>query len=126
MMSINIKMFYKYLIPVILAVILGFPIVLLLFGISENYFELWAVFAILMAGFIIAAGYLPFQMVFNQIGKPEKQTLFIFTIFATLVIGNIVTIPLLGMYGAAVTTLFSYSMQIVYLKKLLRIEYIYV
>jgi Na+-driven multidrug efflux pump len=80
----------------------------------------WGLFTILMLGNILAAGYLPFQLIFNQTGHPGEQTFFIFILFATNTLLNLVLIPVLGMLGSAVATAGATVLQIVYLRQLTR------
>ena len=115
------KLAYKFLIPIGIVAILFYPLILFGFRFKAEFAELfhgWAVFAILISGSMISAGYLPFQMILNQIGHPGHQTLFLFFFFITNVILNIIMIPILGMYGAAVATALSFISQIFYLKVL--------
>lgn len=111
------KMSYVFLIPVGLMAILSFPL-LNLFGFDPEFNQSWLVFSILMAGILLSAGYLPFQMIFNQIGQPGYQTLFLVMLFLTNVILNLLLIPFFGMYGSALATALALIFQIVYLKRL--------
>jgi len=73
-----------------------------------------------MSGILLSFGYLPLQMMLNQVGAPGYQTLFIALIFATNVVLNLVLIPMIGMLGAAIATSVSFSSQVLYLKMLVR------
>ena len=98
----SIKKTYKYMSPLGVIGILGYPIILWGFGELE-YLELsWGVFAILMLGNILFAGLIPLNSVFNQIGMPLRQTLFFSVYFLVNLFLNISFIPLIGAYGAAV------------------------
>jgi len=111
------KLSYIFLIPVGLIAILSTPL-LNLFGFDQEFNQSWLVFAILMTGILLSAGYLPFQMIFNQVGQPGRQTLFLIMFFLTNVILNLLLIPYFGMYGSAVATALALALQIVYLKRL--------
>jgi O-antigen/teichoic acid export membrane protein len=102
----------------ILAVLL-FPLVLWVSG-NPELSQSWTVFAILMLGNILVAGYLPFQLIFNQAGQPAVQTFFIFLLFATNILFNLALIPPFGMYGSAIATAGATVLQIVFLRYLAR------
>ena len=117
------KLAYKFLIPTGILAIILYPLILYGFQFKAEFTELfhgWAVFAILISGSMISAGYLPFQMILTQIGHPGHQTLFLFFFFITNVILNIIMIPIWGMYGAAIATSLSFVSQIFYLKVLVK------
>ena len=105
------------MVPIGLVAILGYPMLNLL-GFAPEFNQSWSVFAILMAGILFSAGYLPFQMIFNQVGQPGHQTLFLVMFFLTNVILNMLFIPLFGMYGSALATALAFMFQIFYLKRL--------
>jgi len=111
------KLSYLFLIPIGLMAILGYPL-LNLFGFDPEFNQSWTVFAILMMGILLSAGYLPFQMIFNQVGQPGHQTLFLVMFFLTNVILNLLLIPFFGMYGSAAATALALIFQIVYLRKM--------
>jgi O-antigen/teichoic acid export membrane protein len=112
LLSRNIKSFYKILSPLAIASILGFPLYLWIFSIHNNFYTIWGVYATLTLGLAASAGYLPFQMLFNQVGKPSIQTLFIVALSGTNVLLNILLIPLFGVIGAGIATGLSLVAQI--------------
>jgi O-antigen/teichoic acid export membrane protein len=57
-------------------------------------------------------------MIFNQLGHPLNQTLFIFLLFISNVIMNAIFIPLTGVIGAAIGTSVSMVIQIFIMKYL--------
>ena len=118
-LRLNIRAFYKLQIPLVLIALVGFPIFLWVFGIDESFYEMWLLFAILIIGIGIASGYLPFLMLFNQLGYPSKHTLLIFLIFISNVLFNFLFIPLIGVYGAALGTAFSFVLTVVFQKRIL-------
>jgi len=111
------RLSYFFMVPIGLVAILGYPMLNLL-GFAPEFNQSWSVFAILMAGILFSAGYLPFQMIFNQVGQPGHQTLFLVMFFLTNVILNMLFIPLFGMYGSALATALAFMFQIFYLKRL--------
>lgn len=112
------KGFYKIIALLGLASIAVFPIFLLVLGIKEDFYLIWSIYTVLTFGVIITGGYLPFQMIFNQLGHPLNQTLFIFLLFLSNVIMNAIFIPLTGVIGAAIGTSVSIIIQVFIMKYL--------
>lgn len=112
------KGFFKIIALLGLISIAGFPLFLLVFGIKEDFYLIWLIYTVLTLGVIITGGYLPFQMIFNQLGHPLNQTLFIFLLFISNVIMNAIFIPLTGVIGAAIGTSLSMIIQIFIMKYL--------
>lgn len=118
----NTRAFYKVLSSLTLLSIVLFPIFLWLFHFKEDFYTIWIIYAILVGGLVLTSGYMPFQMLFNQIGLPLTQTLFISLIFLCNVLLNLAFIPLLGIYGAALATACSMLVQ-VFIQKYLFYRY---
>jgi O-antigen/teichoic acid export membrane protein len=116
----SVRLYYKYFSLLGLALILGYFAFIHLFQVSEQLSGSWAVMAILVGGIVGGSGYLPFMLIFNQIGMPSMQTFFLMLYFLTNVVLNLILIPFLGMYGAATATAITYILQIFYLKYLLK------
>jgi O-antigen/teichoic acid export membrane protein len=109
-------LFYKLLTPMGIIAIFSFPVIIAIFGFNEELASGWSVFTVLILGIMLSAGYLPFQMLFNQIGHPGHQTLLISLIFLTNVVLNAALIPPFGMYGAAVATAAAFVSKVFYIK----------
>lgn len=122
-MNKALKSFYKVLSTIALLTILGFPFLYFVGAVKEEFFSTWIIYAIMVGGVVLTSGYIPFQMVFNQIGLPFQQTLFYVFSFVSNVILNIILIPLLGVYGAAIATSLVMLLQVLYQKKLIRTNY---
>ncbi len=117
------RLAYKFLIPLGVAATIFYPLILHIFRFQAEFsilFNSWGIFAILMAGTLLSAGYLPFQMMLNQVGHPGYHTIFLFLVFTTNIVLNLILISIFGMYGAAVATALAISSQIIYLKILVR------
>lgn len=99
----GVRLTYRFLIPLGLLAVLAFPLVRLV-GVDKSFMESWWLLGILMGGCLLAAGYVPFQMVLSQAGHPGSQTCLIAILFVTNVILNMLLIPRFGVYGAAVAT----------------------
>jgi O-antigen/teichoic acid export membrane protein len=113
-------MFYKLMIPLGVIAIFCFPLAMHILGLRAEFPASWGIFAILVSGYLISVGYTPFKMILNQTGFPGYQTLFLFAIFMTNVILNLILIPILGMHGAAIATAISFIMAVVFLKILVK------
>jgi len=113
-------MFYKMMIPLGIITILCFPVVMSILGLRAEFSSAWGLFGILVSGYLISVGYTPFRMILNQTGFPGYQTLLLFSIFMTNVVLDLIMIPILGMYGAAIATGISFIMAAVFLKILVR------
>jgi len=111
----NIKTAYKYLAALGILSILVFPVIPFLFEIEEPW-SVFGVYAILVGGLIITAGYQPLLMIFNQLGEPKLQTWYFFLIFISNVIFNFSLVPFLGIFGAAIGTSLSFFVQVFVLK----------
>lgn len=116
----GVRSFYKYLGGLTLLASLGFPLVLWVFQIDKNVFEIGAVFYILVAGILLACGYLPVRMIFNQAGFASHQTrLFLFHFLVNVVL-NLIFIPIFGIYGAALATSLALLAQLFILKGMMK------
>ena len=86
----------------------------------------WLVFAIIMSGIIINAGYRPFVGILLQGGLPGSFTLMILALLVSNIVLNVSLIPILGLYGAALATALVYILEAVLLvvsvRKLFRIR----
>lgn len=115
----NLHLFYKVIFITGILSILVFPIVPIIFNIN-NILSVSLVYSILCIGFIISGGYQVILMIFNQAGYPKLQTSLIFFVFISNVFFNLIFIPFLGIYGAAIGTSFSFIIQIILIKYLLK------
>ncbi|MBI5961141.1 MAG: oligosaccharide flippase family protein [Chloroflexi bacterium] len=108
-----------------LAMIL-YPVFLLIFLPDDHLMTSSAVFAIIMIGVIINAGYRPFTGLLMQGGRPGMHTLFIISLVFTDAALNLIFIPLWGIYGAAFVTMLTYTLEavglIVFARKLFGIR----
>lgn len=111
----NMRDFSKIIFILGILSIIFFPVIPILFQLN-NIFEMSVLYFILCAGFMIAGGYNILLMIFNQIGYPELQTKYIFLLFISNAILNLVLIPILGLYGSALGTSLSYIFQIFLIK----------
>lgn len=98
------KGMFRLLAPVMGATILLFPAALWLFGLQADALSIWAVYALLVGGAAAVAGRLPFFMLFSQLGRPGRQTLFVLGGFLMNVALNLALVPSLGIVGAALAT----------------------
>lgn len=103
-----------------LLVVLGyFMVVKVLFYGSETFSSLFVIL-IIMAGVFFYNGYAPFLMIFNQVGRPLLQSyIYIFSFGINLVL-NLLLVPIMGMYGAAIATSVSFAIYPLVIKKKLQ------
>lgn len=104
------KVFFRLTGTLALASLAAFPMVPLVFGFTE-WKETWIVYAILISGIILTAGYQPLVLFFNQVGQPALQTWFIFLVFLSNVVFNLALVPFFSMYGSAAGTALSFLFQ---------------
>lgn len=64
----------------------------------------WPLFAILMAGIVVAAGYIPFTQLLLQAGRPATHTLMVLAVVVFNLAGNAILIPRFAAMGAAIAT----------------------
>ncbi len=103
------------LMPLGLMAVLAFP--LLQFFMEKGFvMQAWIVFAGLMLGAIASQGYMPLQMVFNQVGRPGTQTLLIGWLYVTEILLNLILVPFFGLFGSTAATGITFAMQIVYMR----------
>lgn len=80
-----------------------YPVLVMLVG-DQTLIEGWPVLAFLIAGIVLIAGYVPFDQILLQGGKPTHHTFMVSIGFSLNVVLNLSLIPLFGLYGAAVST----------------------
>ena len=114
----GVRMGYSLFIPMGIAVVFLFPVIVGIFRLGAGMGEGWSVFALLIAGISFSAGYIPFQMILSQTGFPSYQSVYIFFAFITNVLFNFLLIPVWSMMGAALATALSAVVQVIYLKLL--------
>lgn len=113
------RLFFKYTLGLGVLSILGFPLFAYIAGVQE--FAITSlIYAVLVGGFIISGGYQPFLMIFNQVGRPNTHTLFIFIICTSNIVFNILLVPMVGAVGAALGTAISFIIQLIAMKVLIQ------
>ncbi len=86
---------------VALVTVSGYPWLVKLLTNKPEFLESWPVFAVLMAGFWAASGYLPLRNLILAAGFPGYLSLLIAAVVAVNVTADLVLIPLLAEMGAA-------------------------
>jgi O-antigen/teichoic acid export membrane protein len=89
------------------AAIIAYPFVLQWLIGKGEFAASWPVFAILVAGLMISAGFVPFGGILQQGGHPLAQSLLTATIVGLNLAGNLALVPLYGATGSAIATAFS-------------------
>jgi O-antigen/teichoic acid export membrane protein len=95
--------------------ILIYPYVILLLSNNTGFNESWSVFAILVCGITISAGYVPFNQILLQAGKPTLHTIMIAGVLFSNVVLNYLLIPIWYANGAALATSLSFMVSTVLL-----------
>jgi O-antigen/teichoic acid export membrane protein len=78
---------------------------------GARFAESWPIFAILLVGIVINAGFRPFQGVFLLTGHPGLHSLFFLAVVLSNAILNVLFIPRIGLAGAAVATSLAYVVE---------------
>lgn len=99
---------YLIIAPFIIALALGFALVIWVVPDYSEYLDGLRPMAILAGFLFLVAGFFPLLQLFGQIGQPTKQSATYFILFASNLILNLILIPQLGMDGAALATGMSY------------------
>ena len=88
-------------------------------GDQPGFDDAWLIFAIMMGGFAIRAGYIPFNMALLQAGYPTAQSIFILAIALINAIANLILIPFLGGIGAATASAIAFGLSVPLLRVML-------
>ena len=88
---------------------------------SEDFISGWPIFAILAAGIVLASGYVPFGQILLGGGKPGWHTIMISSVVTFNILANLILIPLISSYGAALATAVAFVFSVVMLKVLSRV-----
>lgn len=99
-----------------IVLIMAYPFLVSVLFHDGIFLEAWEVLIILMIGFVLYSGYLPFNMIMVQAGYPGLHTLFRTAIVISNIILNALMIPSYGINGAAYATAVSFVLSALYLK----------
>lgn len=116
----GIKKFYWVMGGIAILSVMLYPALIYLFLNKAGFMLSWPLFAILTAGVVLSAGYLPFNMLLNQVGYPGWHTLLVGLKVIVNIIFNAMLIPLIGTYGAAVATALSFILAVLFFKVFVR------
>lgn len=73
-------------------------------------------FAILILGIVLVSGYIPFNMIFVQVGKLREHFLYYTILLIVNVLLNALLIPVWKLQGAAIATSVTYALSLILLK----------
>ena len=93
-----------------------YPNVIPLISGNSEYAEGVIIFGVIMAGIVIASGYIPFGMLLINAGYPGLQTGMIVLLLLINVAGNFLLIPYFGSLGAACATSATHVFSLILLK----------
>lgn len=83
---------------------LAYPLYVLLVGGSDEFWQSWLPFGVLMLGMLLSAGYHPFAQTLLMANRPGWHSVMMGCNVAVNVIGNYLLIPVVGIVGAALGT----------------------
>ena len=101
---------YMIFVPLGVLGILAFPLTGLIKS-DLNIQITWLYFVIMIAGVILASGFLPLLMTFNQAGKPGLQSLVLLSTTIVMVISILIFTRLFGTLGTAIGVGLTYIIQ---------------
>lgn len=107
------RVFFPAMIGLGVVAVLVYPVFYALVGSGGDRDASWAVFAILAAGIVLSAGYLPFSGLLLQGNRPAMHTVFVLgSVLCNLVL-NLLFVPVWGVYGSAAGTAITFVVQAV-------------
>ena len=112
----GVRFSYQVMLAIGLLVVLLYPLGISLVTNKAAFMQSWPIFAILMAGIVLASGYVPFGTILLQAGRPGLHTLMIMLLVFINIAGNYLLVPVLGATGSAIATGCSYALSMVLLK----------
>ena len=98
------RIFVPCILIVCITAVLLYPIGLNMFFEDMGFNQSFGVFVILMVGVVLNALYRPFIGIILQGGRPGMFTLLTWILVLINLIGNLLLIPILGIFGAALAT----------------------
>lgn len=99
------RVFYPIMVGVGLVAVGVYPLFYRLMTDGVELSASWQVFAIIMLGVTLGAGYRPFSGLLLQGGRPGSYTAFVVGLVSFNVVMNALLIPNFGLYGAATATM---------------------
>ena len=99
-----------------LITILFYPFILRIFIDKTDFQSSFLVLIILMFGVVLNSFYRPFLGILLQGDRPGHHTLLVSILIIVNLLGNVLLIPLLGIYGAAIATAIVYVLEGILIK----------
>jgi O-antigen/teichoic acid export membrane protein len=99
-----------------------YPLGVRLLGRADPFLAGWPLLATLVAGVVVASGYVPFGHILLMAGRPATHTLLTLLTITANVVGNALLIPLLWAQGAATATALAHVVNAVLLCVLTRLS----
>ncbi len=93
-----------------------YPLAVSILTDKPDFATSWLPFGWLMAGIVLASGYIPFGQTLLMANKPAWHTLLMLLTVLVNVIGNWILIPRSGIEGAAIATAISMGSSVIFLK----------
>jgi O-antigen/teichoic acid export membrane protein len=114
------RKFRKYFSPIMIGIgalsILVFPMVVLMFADSSFLTESWIIFAVIIMGIVVDAGYGAMRGTILLGNRPGLYTLYNLILLVGDALLNLIMIPLMGIVGAGLVTMSTYILSMIYLR----------
>lgn len=98
------RMTYAVMVLVGVVSVLLYPYIIQVITNKAAFEESWSIFAILMLGIVISSGYVPFNQILLQAGRPGAHTMMIASVLLFNGVFNYLLIPVWQANGAAIAT----------------------
>lgn len=109
------KLYFVAILLGLMALLIYKPFVMLVTN-NLNFLDGYVSFSILIVGIIVASAYIPFNMIFVQIGNLKEHFSYYVMLLVINILLNLALIPVLGMKGAAISTATVYVASVFILK----------
>ena len=114
------KITYGIMAGISLVAVLGYPLGVGLVTNKAEFAQGWPLFAILLGGITLSAGYVPFGNILLVAGRPSLHTLLVLSVVLFNVVANALLIPIFSAPGAALATALAFVFMVPLLKFLTR------
>lgn len=100
----GLRLSYPVVFLISLLMVVAYPFAVPWFFPGEGFMQAYTPLVILLVGFVIQGGYMPFSGILIQCGRPGLQSVLLGCMFLVNLAGNLALIPSLGINGAALGT----------------------
>ncbi len=115
------KRTYKRYSLLVLISLLLFPVLLIVINEQQYFYEMCILYALLSVANLISSGYNPFYNYFSQVGLPKTQSYLYIGFFTVNLLVDLLLIPYIGLYGAAIGIIISNIFVMIYINRKIKI-----